>query len=265
VPNSRLFIQSLRLAVARAIVDGRSAHGWSRRELARRARLSRHVVDRIENATAVPSLLAIARLFETLGIEAELATRAPFLLDGTRQKDAAHARCSAYVHRRLRRHGLLVEREIEIVHGRTHGWIDLLAFESASRTLVVVEIKTQIEDVGHLERTIGWYERQSWVACRRLRWRPTRVVSWLVILDTDAVETRLAANKEAVRLAFPERAAAVHRWLKDPTASPAPARALTLVDPRNRRRSWLLRSRLDGRRSPATYRSYADFASRIQR
>jgi transcriptional regulator with XRE-family HTH domain len=262
VPTSTLLVQSLRVAVARALIDARSARGWSRRELARRARLSRHVVDRVENASASPSLAAIARLFDTLGIEAELVTRAPFLVDGARQRDAAHARCGEYIHRRLKRLGVLVEREVGIVDGRTHGWIDLLAFEPTTRSLVIIEIKTQLDDVGQVERTLGWYERQVWTACRRLRWRPSRVVSWLVLLATEAVEARLEVNRAALRLAFPERAPAMHRWLRDPTSGRVPGRGLAVVDPRNRRRVWLLRTRLDGRRSPSPYRNYADFISR---
>lgn len=240
-------------------MEGRAAHGWSRRELARRAKVSRQLVDLVENAAITPTLDTVARLFDPLGIEAELVTRSPFLIDGGRQGDAAHSRCGAYVHRRLQAARLTVRREVEIVHGRTHGWIDLLALEPATRTAVVVEIKTQLDNLGRIERTIAWYEREAGTASRRLGWRPSRVVSWLILLATDSVDARLSENRATLALAFPARASALDAWLRDPASKQAPSRGLALVDPRNRRRTWLLRSRIDGRRSAAPYRNYADF------
>lgn len=76
-----------------------------------------------------------------------------------RQHDTVHAICSGYVDRRLHRAGWTVAREVEIVHGRSHGWIDLLAFEPTTRTLVVIEVKTRLDDIGGLERQAAWYVR----------------------------------------------------------------------------------------------------------
>ena len=67
-------------------------------------------------------------------------------------QDPVHARCSAYVDRRLGASGWATAREVEIVHGRTHGWIDLLAFDRRTGMMVVIEIKTRLEDIGALER-----------------------------------------------------------------------------------------------------------------
>jgi transcriptional regulator with XRE-family HTH domain len=260
-----LLLQSFRIAVSRSIVQGRLARGWSRRELARRAKLSRHVIDRIENGAISPSLETVARLFSTLRIDAELVTRVPLAIGGERQRDPGHARCGAYVQRRLQSAGLLVEREVEIVGDRTSGWIDLLAFEPTTRTLLIIEIKTQLDDLGRTERTLGWYARLASSAARRFRWRPRRAISWLLLLATEAVDDRLRANRQALREAFPGRAPAMQRWTREPAGTPAATRGLALVDPGCRRRAWLLRAAIDGRRTPAPYRNYADFVGRVSR
>jgi hypothetical protein len=52
-------------------------------------------------------------------------------------------------------------REVEIVHGRSHGWIDLLAFDRRTGTMLILEIKTRLSDLGAIERQIAWYERMG--------------------------------------------------------------------------------------------------------
>jgi hypothetical protein len=145
----------------------------------------------------------------------------------------------------------VVLREVEIHHGRSHGWIDLLAFDPRTDTLLIVEVKTEIDDVGRIERTMTWYQREAWAIARRQGWKPARVIGWVLILATDANEDRIRANRDVLRAAFPGRAPAILADL--------PVRGLAMLDPRGRGKQWLLRTRVDGRRSPAPYRDYADF------
>jgi hypothetical protein len=58
------------------------------------------------------------------------------------------------VQRRLEAAGWLVVREVRIESGRYLGWIDLLAFDPVTKTLLVIEIKTRLDDLGDLERTL---------------------------------------------------------------------------------------------------------------
>ena len=78
-----------------------------------------------------------------------------------RQRDAVHAPCSGYANRRFRAGGWETGREVEIVHGRSHGWIDLLAFDPRTGLLLIVEIKTRLDDLGLVERQLAWYERSA--------------------------------------------------------------------------------------------------------
>ncbi|MDQ2965867.1 MAG: helix-turn-helix transcriptional regulator [Chloroflexota bacterium] len=255
----------MRITVARSVRDGRRAIGWSQQELGRRARVSRQMIGRVERATVTPSFEVSGRLFGALGVEAELLVRVPFLVDRQRQRDPAHARCTAYVQRRLEKTGWIIRREVEVVQGRSHGWIDVLAFDPGAGTLLVIEIKTQLDDLGRIERSPGWYEREAVAAARRLGWRARRIRGWLLLLATAAADDRVIENREALGASFPGRAPAMIAWLRGSSLSAPDGRAFAMIDPRNRRRAWLIRTRIDGRRTPAPYRDYADFMAALRR
>jgi XRE family transcriptional regulator, regulator of sulfur utilization len=248
----------LRTTLGRAVRETRLALGWTQQQLADRSGLSRSMAGHIETGSVNVSIDAAASVCDALGLRVDLGLRAPFLADRRRQREPAHARCSAYVQRRLERHGWLVRRELEIMYGRSHGWIDLLAFDRRTGLLLVVEIKTEIEDLGQIERTLAWYEREAGAVARTAGWRPVRVASALLVLATDANDRRLADNREAVRVAFPARMDQLQRMILE-RAKPVGGRALAFIDPRSRKDGWLIRPRIDGRRSVAPYTDYADF------
>ena len=182
------------------------------------------------------------------------ATAAP------RQRDLVHAWSLGYVERRLRGAGLVVRREVEVVTGRAHGWIDLLAFDPTTGTLFVIEIKTRLDDLGALERQLGWYEREARVVAARFGWRPRTVSTWALFLASEEVEAAVRLDREGLRSALSGRAEAMRRALAG-EGGPI-GRGMALIDPASRRRDWLMRSRVDGRRSPAPYRDYGDAARR---
>ena len=169
-------------------------------------------------------------------------------------RDSVHARCSAYVDRRLQAAGWVTAREVEIVHGRSHGWIDLLAFDPRTGTLLIIEVKTRLDDLGALERQVGWYERMAWPAARRMGWRPRRTTSIVLALASDEVERVVRAHRDLMALAFPMRAAVL---IADPSSMVSGARGFALIDPSSRRRDWLIRTSTEGRRSRLPYRDYA--------
>jgi len=260
VRRTDLTFRALLTAIARVVRETREAIGWSQAELAARARISRSMVARVETGSANVSLVVAASLLDALGVRVRLDFDVPFLVDRRRQREPAHARCIAYARRRLERAGWLVAQEVEVVHGRSHGWIDLLAFEPVSRTLAVKEIKTELPDLGAVERTLAWYEREAWAAARRLGWHPRLVVSGLLVLATEANDERILANRAALAASFPVRAPLLADRLADPRGSwSARGRSLAMIDPLSRRAAWLQRTRADGRRTVAHYADYADF------
>jgi transcriptional regulator with XRE-family HTH domain len=256
--------EDLAAVVVRTVTAARRALGWSQRELAARAGVSQTLVARFERGEiAAVSLTTVEALFDALGVRADLRTDLPVV--DPRQSDAVHAVVGGFLGRRLEGHAFEIRHEVEVGSGRFRGWIDVLAYRPADRSLLTNEIKTDLPDVGGLQRTLSWYEREAWTVARKLGWRPVRQVVALIGLDSAQFEDRLFANRTIIDAAFQGRAAGLARWVEDPAAPPPTGRCLALVDPAWRGRRWLRPSRLDGRRSPPRYADYRDAAGRIGR
>jgi transcriptional regulator with XRE-family HTH domain len=250
-------MQMIRVTFGRACLDVRVSLDVSRRALASRVGVSERYIAKIEQGVANPSIGLIDRIADALGLELELLIRPPIFPGGSRVNDSVHARCSAYANRRVRGDVWLMAREVEVVHGRSHGWIDLLAFDPRTGTLLIIEIKTRLDDLGALERQLAWYERMAWQTARRLGWRPTRVVTVVLALASDEVERVVRMHRDLLSIAFPMRARGIERLLSDPSAA-VEGRGFALIDPASRRRDWLIRTSVDGRRSSLPYAGYAD-------
>jgi hypothetical protein len=202
------------------------------------------------------------RLLGELGILVEF--RSPYVARSHLQRDAAHARCSAYVRRRLEASGWRVAHEVEVGSARSRGFIDILASHRDSGVAMVIEIKTELVDLGEVQRTLGWYERESWAETRRLGWKQRGVVGVVARLATEVNEGAIQENRVLLQQWCPTRARQLNEWMSRPL-SPRPPRSLALIDPASRRRRWLMPARVDGRRSPAPYEDYADFMRRLAR
>jgi transcriptional regulator with XRE-family HTH domain len=246
--------------IAIAVADTRHALGWTQAELGRRADVSQAFVSMVENMRVSDLTLETAtRLLAAMGARLTVGVSAPFLGDRELQRDPAHARCASYAAARLIRAGWMTATEVEVGSDRSRGWIDVLAYEPSLRLLLVIEIKTEIRDVGAIERTLGWYEREAWAAAGRLGWRPKRVLGCLLLLDTDATEVRIGDNLAAFTHGFPIRAGLLRQIMGGEVSAKPGERAVAMIDPRSRRHDWLRPSRFDGRPTPAPYVDYANF------
>jgi transcriptional regulator with XRE-family HTH domain len=257
----------LTYVIASTTRETRLAIGWGQAELARRAGISQSTVSRLERGLLDRvDLAAVGRVFDALGSRLDMRVEVPFLADRRRQQDPAHAHCVAYVSRRLTSAGWVVEREVEVSHGRSHGWIDVLAYRQRDRVLLVIEVKTEIEDLGRIERSMGWYVREGHAAARRLGWYPRQSIGALIVLDTRAIAERLRENREAIAQSFPIRAEGLRRLVRGERGLPSGARlAVAAIDPASRRIEWLRPTVLDGRRSPAAFEDYAGFVRHLRR
>lgn len=238
----------------------RRARGWSQVRLAAEAGVPQTVVSSIERAVhRTPPLDTVDRLCGALDAELIVEVRPPRLVGLADQRDPAHSLCSGVVRRLLERTGWLVESEVEIITGRAHGFIDLLAYDPVRRRLLVIEIKTELRDVGALERQIGWYLREARGAAARLGWRPVVVEGIVVALATAAVDSVVLANRESLAAAFPVRGLGVRAALD--RRADLGGRGLVMLDPLRRGWAGLLRSAADGRRTAAPYRDYGQFVA----
>jgi transcriptional regulator with XRE-family HTH domain len=158
--------------IGAAVLSARTARGWSQRRLGTEAGISQTMISAIERA-ALPDLPLPTAISVLLAADIEFELR---LVPPQRARpivrDRAHARCVAYVARRLARAGFRVATEVEIGQGRWRGFIDVLAYHPLHRLLLVIEVKTEIVDVGGIDRQLGSYERAAWQAARGLGWRP---------------------------------------------------------------------------------------------
>lgn len=252
-----------RVTLARACRDGRQALGLTQSAVAAKVGVARSYIAGIERGQANPSLEVIIRLALALGLELDLTLRSPVIVGDRRQRDAVHARCSGYVDRRLLGAGWETAREVAIVDGRWRGWIDLLAFDPRTGTLLVIEIKTTIDDLGALERQVGWYEQVARRVSLDRGWRPRRIVTWLLVLSSEQNELAITRNRDVFDRAFGVDVASMQAVLEDPGSNWPGGRALALIDPRRRRRAWLVRPRMRGGRTVPRYRDYRDAAASL--
>jgi transcriptional regulator with XRE-family HTH domain len=152
----------------------RIRRGWRQCDVAVKARLSPAVIGRHENG-AVGSLSTLARHAAVFGLRPELRLlgRAGQL---PRLTDEEHAAMVESMAGWFREAGLLTETEASFSEWGERGRIDLLAFDPRSRTVVIVEVKTQLLDLQDLfgalnvkERLVSTIaERRGWVVRRRV-------------------------------------------------------------------------------------------------
>lgn len=246
--------------IGSSIKSTRQAFGWSEREFAGRLGTNQAAVQRLEAGTQLhlDVRLATAAL-DLLGIRVTIDAN-PIGLAGRRdQHDLIHARCSGYVARQLTQRGWEVRTEVEIGAGRFRGWIDVLAYRASDGALLMIEIKTEIDDFGRVLRSVGWYVRSSRDAARAVGWRPRVIVPVVIALATVETDARITMNADLIRNDLPGRADPLRAWIDDSSAQ-RPTPTIALIDPISRRHAWLWQTRLHGRRSAPPYRDYRDAA-----
>lgn len=245
-------------AIGAALRGCRRDRGWSQARLSAESGVPQTVVSTIERAVHLnPPLETVRVLGQALDAELIVDIRPARLVGKSDQKDPAHAACVAATRRILERTGWLTASEVEITTGRAHGFIDLIAFDPFTGRILVIEVKTEIRDVGGLERQVGWYLRAAPAAARRLGWQGRSVSGIVVGLATTAVDAAVLANRDELAAAFPVRGRAVREVLLAGVSIDRPG--LVLLDPLRRGTAGVLTLAADGRRTPAPYRDYAAF------
>jgi hypothetical protein len=113
--------------------------------------------------------------------------------------------------------GWIVVPEVSFAIAGERGWIDLLAWHAASRTLLVIELKTIIADVQDL---IGIVDRKVRLGPRIARdrgWVPVAIASWVFVGEGPTNRRRVAAHAGILRAAFPADRRALRSWLREPS------------------------------------------------
>jgi transcriptional regulator with XRE-family HTH domain len=193
--------------------------GLVQADLATRAGVGRRAVSMIEcgQARRLP-LGTIERILG--GVDARLDLR--LLWNGPeldRLLDAGHAALAALVKRRLERWGWLVRVEVSYSRYGERGRMDLLAFRPSTRTLLVIELKTELVDVQALLGSLDAKARLARHVAERFAWDARSVVPAIVFAEHRTTRERLQRLAPLFdRYALRGRAAI--SWTRHPTDLP---------------------------------------------
>lgn len=210
-------------AVLRAV---RIRRGLRQSDVGRLAAVSDATVSRIERGHLAPvtfgTMSAVAR---ALGVTIELRawTRGG---DLDRLVNARHAALVEAVLDVLARLGWVARPEVSFNERGEQGLIDVLAWHPVRRAVLVVEVKTEIVDIGELLGTLDRKRRLGRVVAARLGWGPAAedgVSVALIVGESSMSRRRLQAHAASIRAALPGDGRQLRRYLRDPRESVAVA------------------------------------------
>lgn len=181
------------------------------------AHVSRFVVGRIEHGrlTAIP-LGKVRAVATALDARLDLVIR----WRGGDLGRLVNARHSAMHDSAARMFRLLTgwETEPEVsfsIYGE-RGVIDILAWHPARRSLLVIELKTELVDLNDLMGSVDRKRRLAGDIARDRGWHPASISTWVAIADGRTNRRAVTAHAATLRTKFPTDGAGVRRWLREP-------------------------------------------------
>jgi hypothetical protein len=97
------------------------------------------------------------------------------------------------------------------------GAIDVLAWHEPTRTLLVIELKTEIIDVRELIGTLDRKRRLAPKIAVERGWRPAAVGTWVILTEGRTNRRRFATHRSVLRVALPADGHAMRAWLTAPS------------------------------------------------
>ena len=98
------------------------------------------------------------------------------------------------------------------------GVIDILAWHEPTRSLLVIELKTELVDFNELLGTLDRKTRLArHIAAERGWTNPSSVSVWVVVVDTSTGRRRARDHAAMLRSALPDDGRTMRRWLKRPS------------------------------------------------
>jgi transcriptional regulator with XRE-family HTH domain len=215
--------------LGRRIRAVRQRLGWRQRDVATSAGVSQDLVSFIERGRLDRvSLTAVRRVAAALDAEMTLYFRWRGG-DLDRILDEGHATLVGIVIRLLQSDGWLVKTEVSYSEFGERGSIDILAWHPRTRSLLVVEVKTELTSV---EETLRKHHEKARLAPKVAReqfaWHARTTSRLLVLPDLSTPRRRVERHDPVLRVACPLRGTAVRSWLKAPAE---PISGLAFVKP----------------------------------
>lgn len=177
---------------------------WRQDDLAQRAGISQDVVSRIERGQIdrmpLRNVRAVAHELQA-EVVVHLRWRGPEL---DRLIDEGHAALGGTMVRLLTAAGWQVRTEVSYSIFGERGSIDIVAWHAPTRTLLVIEVKT---DLVSLEETLRKHDEKVRLAPgmseRQFGWRPTSVGRLLVLPDNSTSRRRISRHSAVIRTVYP--------------------------------------------------------------
>jgi transcriptional regulator with XRE-family HTH domain len=210
------------LRVGLALRAARIKRRLRQRDLAAAAGVSATLVSRVEHGQfdrlALRTLRAMAA---KLGVTLEIAPRSSGgeldLVVNARHAALGEA-VAAWV---ARQPGWVVAAEVSFAIYGERGIVDLLAWHEASRSLVVVELKTAIVDVNELLGTLDRKRRLAAQIASGRGWRARSVSTWLIVGDSRTNRRRLIDHRTILASALPLDGRSLPALFLHPDRTPA--------------------------------------------
>lgn len=210
----------------------------SQAAVARRAGVAQSTVSRLENGDCGSNTLATIRAVAgVLAVRVELDARwhGPAL---ARLLDSRHAALQDAVVRTLTAASWAAVPEATFSIFGERGSIDVLGWHADRRVALIIEVKTEVVDLQDLLSTLDRKRRLAPAVCRERGWQPDAVGVWVVVRESRANRTRVAAVDGLVAVAFPHRVTSLRRWLRDPVGPLAALTFFSDMRPMDERRTW---------------------------
>ncbi len=106
------------------------------------------------------------------------------------------------------------------------GVIDILAWHEPTRTLLIVELKTELVDPQGLIGVMDRRRRLAHKIAAERGWSPKHVGVWVILAETRTNRRHVAQHRRLMRGAFPANGHGMRRWLRRPSG---PVAALSFL------------------------------------
>jgi len=191
--------------------------GWRQLDLAARAGVSRSLISLVEcgHLDGIP-LRTIRRILHVLGASVDLDVR---WRGGALERvlDERHAALVAATSDLVTRADWVAMPEVTYARYGERGSIDLLAWHAGTRTLLVIEVKTELASIEATLRKLDEKARLAPIVGRdRCGWTGTTVGRVVVLPASSTPRRQVDRHGRILDLALPERGPGIRGWLHRP-------------------------------------------------